>query len=431
MGNGASSAALGPAYRQLQKEQTAEMLKLVPGKADQRGAFVFPEATERLYVYVQKPDEREVYTILQETGQPADAVIQRRWLGSPQLMLSHFPLIFFAIKKRSEEVAHILVGRGCKESLSRFFRVECFNITELLKETQLVCMADLAAFVGEKAVLDRLLKCPEMVISANTLGYAAYMGNASVILALKDRIEFINQPVPMAQTSALGVAAGRGHLAAVNVLLKLGAAADYSLLPDRDESDSPLFQTALGPQRWWNRDVFEESGIEPSTKGGINSMFLRVARLMGIDETDLQQKGMPSRTSYRKVMRALVQTGANIDVSGIVDGEKIHLLKASCLKQNLPALLELALVWPSDKPLPEAEEALLRLLEARGPVGPPLSSSYSPETPEELEEAVAYEQSLLGERLSEIAGTPARNLYDRAYELMQQQIKAQAMASTS
>lgn len=143
--------------------------------------------------------------------------------------------------------------------------------------------------------------------------------------------------------SPLAIAAGRGQVAVVNVLIRLGADATHAQGKTLGDSfDAPLFHCILGPEEWFRNDD-KEAGLEGSgPEGGRCAIFLRMARLMenGWDENFR----MPSRTAYRKVIRALCAAGASDRDTMKAGSKSMTALEFACSRQNYPAILELVLL---------------------------------------------------------------------------------------
>jgi hypothetical protein len=402
-----------------------------------------PVASEALERAVRGKDVRTAYRLL--ASEPADAVVKipeaekRRnsvWLHGD------YPLLLIALLGKDEPMIHLLTGApgGLPETLGRYYQVACaatdhvrtdagLIISRSSNARQFVTAVDLAVLLGDKAIVEHFLACPETHYSHNTLAIAAFCGHTHLLLPLKDKFSGVDTLYATREfpASPLAIAAGRGFLATVNVLLRFGADANFAILPDG--SDTPLAQVVRAQTRWrlkrTDPEYSSEEGIGlRDAPGGAICLFARLHALMGLDIHS--RYPAPTRTAYMRIISALVKAGARAENSHI---EADSLLMAAAKVQNLPALAELAVCcWQN----PEREGGLspMEVLRENLSRANRITFDYEYEDPEAINYAGIDDETERTERQRVIEGFSVtyehpqrRQLFERARAEMKEELE--------
>jgi hypothetical protein len=310
------------------------------------------------------------------------------------------PLLFFAIKSRNLAVVRSLVAAGCQETLSSCFKVCYESHHHHDEEDQFVTMTDLAAFTGDTAIMERLLKCEATVLSKQTLMYAAYGGNNSMVELIANDPRFPG----FLDEQALGIACSRGHTSTVELLVRLGA----------QPTPSALEAAVVLPAKWYCCSDNPGSGVHrdiASTEADpLFNAFTRVSLLLGVESHNAKP---PSRYAYRKALRALIASAIAHSSASFVDHATKSLLPLAYSSGNRPAILELlassaSLSWtaPSTLPTPSCSSH---------------SYYFALGSPEEKAEIESFDTEIL-ERLKGQGGSSSLPLYEEALAAMERQL---------
>jgi hypothetical protein len=443
MGNGLSRAPEAEKERYSEQERASN--NVVHWIASNELSLAVLDDDDAKAFELLKSERADAIATFPPTHVEGDSWYKRVAIGSSH---DNNPLIFYAIRNKSERMAHLLIGRGCENTLSAFFKAttpamrdDSVDLQKDLFKTSspnakfYITMADVAAFVGDKALMDRLLNYEATVVSPSTLAFAAYGGHTAVILSLKDKFSGVDTLYALREWPAtpLGIAAGRGHLATTNALLRLGANVNFSIY-EKEGNDTALFNAVIGVHKWFKYDEYEAGilGRLGPDSGGPCAPFLRMAELVKPDvKGKAPQAPLPSRAMTRRIIRTLIAAGANVNAMVNYQGETKSLLMWAVTFCIYPAILELVLAEAEEARDPKTLKELEKVEAKGGQV-----YEYSPDNPEDIASLRDPEDDIDSTTLSPLAegegeerveckvarlDQQARKLYDHAARQIKQQ----------